>query len=89
MRKLSSHEFDTLYEKHHCPFCDSPHFYEGPHGGWSVNIYCEDATCGAGFNVGPHGMGYLVINEPGERQNWEGTVQDVTRRRFEWAAVGE
>ncbi len=38
-----------------CPDCGSTKFYEGPHGGMSVNIKC--AGCGHRFNVmGPFGV---------------------------------
>lgn len=37
----------------HCPDCGHEGFYEGPHGGLSVNIQCANANCGHKFNVTP------------------------------------
>jgi len=36
-----------------CPDCGSTDFFEGPHGGLSVNIECADSTCKARFNLLP------------------------------------
>ena len=43
---------EKLYDrlsKEGCPDCNSVEFYEGPHGGLSVNIKC--AGCGSKFNI--------------------------------------
>jgi hypothetical protein len=46
----------------HCIFCDSTDLIEGPHGGMSVNWYCGNGNCRAGYNVmGP--LGAQIIQE--------------------------
>ena len=37
----------------HCPDCNRIGFFEGPHGGLSVNIRCANPACGARFNITP------------------------------------
>ena len=34
-----------------CPDCLGDKFYDGPHGGMSVNVYCANEACGARFNI--------------------------------------
>jgi hypothetical protein len=34
-----------------CPDCQGKEWYEGPHGGMSVNWYCGNEDCGSGFSV--------------------------------------
>ena len=36
-----------------CPDCKGHEFWEGPHGGLSVNIKCANPKCGSEFNVCP------------------------------------
>lgn len=60
MRDLTKKESKTL-SKGTCPFCNYSRWYEGPHGGFCVNIEC--AKCGARFNIGP-GMFQQLIGEP-------------------------
>lgn len=65
MRSLTVAERGALYSEHVCPFCRSDKFFEGPHGGLSVNWFC--ARCGAGFNLGPAEYSEFgqLIAEPG------------------------
>lgn len=51
MRDLNDDEKNSIYRQCRCPFCGCYDFYEGPHGGISVNWYC--AECLAGFNLAP------------------------------------
>jgi hypothetical protein len=46
-----------------CPYCDSL-MLEGPHGGLSINVECDD--CGAKFNLqGPKAeLGAQLLNPP-------------------------
>lgn len=53
MRDLKASEKCDLYDLGECPFCHGKIFFEGPHGGASVNWYCANAECGAGFNLTP------------------------------------
>lgn len=40
-----------------CPDCGWEFFYEGPHGGMSINVKCANPNCGHTFNwMGPFGM---------------------------------
>ena len=40
-----------------CPACGGNWFYEGPHGGASVNVKCANPVCGKKFNwMGPFGF---------------------------------
>lgn len=40
-----------------CPSCGSLWFYEGPHGGLSINVKCANAECGKKYNFcGPFPM---------------------------------
>ncbi len=39
----------SFFGKLVCPDCDAMTFLEGPHGGLSVNVKCEN--CGSEFNV--------------------------------------
>jgi hypothetical protein len=64
-RRLTDAELASLYGAGVCPFCEHKEFFEGPHGGMSINWYC--ANCAAGFNLGPaefRNFGQL-IEEPG------------------------
>jgi len=36
-----------------CPSCGSKGFYEGPHGGLCINIFCMNPACRQGYNVTP------------------------------------
>lgn len=43
---------DQLLERFvRCPHCNSEKFLEGPSGGCSVNVFCANEDCRAGFNV--------------------------------------
>lgn len=60
-RDCTPQEEKILRTKGTCPFCGSKDFFEGPHGGMSVNIYCQG--CDARFNLmGPFTP--QVIQEP-------------------------
>lgn len=50
MRDLTSAE-DKVLQRGECPFCGGREFYEGPQGGMSINIFCANPDCEAGFNV--------------------------------------
>jgi hypothetical protein len=39
--ELTAEENETL-NSGECPKCGSKHFVEGPHGGYAVNIACEN-----------------------------------------------
>jgi len=61
MRNLTEVEKAELHS--HCIFCkQSGEFWEGPHGGASVNIYC--GACCAGFNVSHTLMTWQLIAYP-------------------------
>lgn len=36
-----------------CPACGNYGFHDGPTGGMSLNIFCCNPHCRAGFNIGP------------------------------------
>lgn len=59
--ELNGHEYweEQLQD---CPDCGCDQFYEGPHGGCSVNYKC--AICGSEFNE----MGKLGFHRINERR---------------------
>lgn len=40
-----------LIAKGRCPDCGNKGFWDGPEGGMSQNIFCQNARCRSGFNV--------------------------------------
>lgn len=40
-RELTDEE-ENILKGGNCPMCGSEHFFEGPHGGNAVNIFCEN-----------------------------------------------
>jgi len=53
-----------------CPDCGDNKWYEGPHGGLSVNIKCANHECGRKFNwMGPFGMDRIDL-PPHVSQDW-------------------
>ena len=52
MRDLTKAELDTIFFARQCPQCGSKEgFYEGGSGGMSLNIFCANEACEAGFNL--------------------------------------
>jgi len=73
MRDLTAPEKVHLYDFGECPFCQGKLFFEGPHGGQSVNWYCGNKDCGAGFNLTPEPfrVGQLIHPPAAEFEpNW-------------------
>jgi hypothetical protein len=52
-RELTDAEKADLYDMGRCPFCGCEEFFEGPHGGLSVNWCCANDRCLACFNLTP------------------------------------
>lgn len=50
-----------------CPECEEHGFLEGPHGGISVNVYCKNRLCRAGFNVTPLFGKYGIVEPIGTK----------------------
>lgn len=60
-RDLTQSEREVLYDQCMCPFCGGTEFYEGPHGGMSINWYCANEKCLAGFNLAPPGLHFAQL----------------------------
>ncbi len=47
--------------KPECPGCQHRYFFEGPHGGLSINVKCANPECGRTWNfMGPFGFDPIV-----------------------------
>ncbi len=54
----------------HCPDCGCTEWYEGPHGGLSIN--CKCAKCGHWFNLAPNLMCFQRVNyDPRNRRIYD------------------
>lgn len=64
-----------------CPHCGSEEFFEGPHGGLSVNVKCR--RCGAKFcYMGPFGM--EPIDNDDRVYGREIRLTDLEISKWEW-----
>lgn len=51
---LDQESIDKINETHHCPDCGRGRLLEGPWGGCSVNVKCDNFECRAEFWLGMH-----------------------------------
>lgn len=53
VRETDQGKLWAVIATNHCPDCNHEGFWEGPHGGMSINITCANDDCKARFNVTP------------------------------------
>lgn len=69
MSKLTKQELNHINRSKTCPVCKVGKFLEGPHGGLSINVRCNNSKCGREFNLGFAGQGRVWTGEHLDRDD--------------------